>query len=180
MNRPIFTRADICRESGYQHFIECIQDLIEHEIVLQLHDYGQHLDTTRYQHSLNVAYLTYRLCRSLKLNYKEAVRAALLHDLFFYDWREHKDEGWHPAVHPKKALEAAQSITAISPLMADGIVKHMWPLTPAFPKYKESWIITISDKVCATGEVIQSLSNRLIQSKIFIQTALFITFLHIS
>ena len=36
----------------------------------------------------------------------------------------------------------------------DIIVKHMWPLTPAFPKkYAESFVVSTADKLCALAEI---------------------------
>ena len=37
------------------------------------------------------------------------------------------------------------------------ILKHMWPVTPKFPRYKESFLITYVDKYFACVE--KSLSN---------------------
>ena len=37
----------------------------------------------------------------------------------------------------------------------DIIVKHMWPLTVTLPKYRESYIVTLADKYCATSEMLK-------------------------
>ena len=36
----------------------------------------------------------------------------------------------------------------------------MWPVTFAFPKYKESFVITISDKYCASAEILDYFKRR--------------------
>jgi uncharacterized protein len=35
----------------------------------------------------------------------------------------------------------------------------MWPLTPLPPRYKESLIVSLADKYCATKELLISLSK---------------------
>ena len=35
----------------------------------------------------------------------------------------------------------------------DAILKHMWPLYPGVPRYKESYAVTMADKYAATLEV---------------------------
>ena len=50
----------------------------------------------------------------------------------------------------------------------DIIVKHMWPLTIVPPKFKESYIVTLVDKYCATKEFFKFLkikkSTKLLES----------------
>lgn len=33
------------------------------------------------------------------------------------------------------------------------ILRHMWPLTPIPPKYKEGFVLLYADKFCGTAEV---------------------------
>ena len=56
--------------------------------------------------------------------------------------------------HPKTALKNAQDNFTLNALEKDIIRKHMWPLTPRFPKYKETFIVNIIDKIIATKEFI--------------------------
>lgn len=179
MHKAIFSDVELSddNETGAQ-FMALVEDLLENELVKQLGDFGQHVNTTRLQHSINVAYYTFLICRKLNWRVEEATRAALLHDLFHYNWEENKEEGWHPAVHPVKALENAQTICEITPLMADGIVKHMWPLTIKLPKYKESWAITMMDKYCATLEVMESVVMNIRYSKSLRYAIYLMAYLH--
>lgn len=50
-------------------------------------NFGQHYDTSCYEHCMNVAKYTYLICKKHNLDYISATRAAMLHDLFLYDWR---------------------------------------------------------------------------------------------
>lgn len=163
MEKAIYSRVDISDVSNpkIKEFNDMICDLLQIDEVQLLKTFSQHMNTTRFQHSVNVAYYTFLLCRKFHLNTEEATRAALLHDLFLYDWRENKEEGWHPSTHPKKALENSKRLVEVTPLMEDCIVKHMWPMTLKAPRYKEGWVITGMDKYCATLECIQQSSRKI-------------------
>ena len=39
------------------------------------------------------------------------------------------------------------------------IIKHMWPVTLAMPKYKETFIITLVDKYFAVAEAFIKIKN---------------------
>ncbi len=137
-------------------FYHIIRDIALNETVQEMKQYRQHCDVSCYQHCVYVAYFTYYLCKKLNLDYVSAARAAMLHDLFLYDWRQkHRDEefhGLHAFSHPKIALRNASKIFDLNDKQKDIIVKHMWPLTIVFPRYAESYIITLTDKYSAIYE----------------------------
>ncbi|MDO4265698.1 MAG: phosphohydrolase [Eubacteriales bacterium] len=115
----------------------------------------QHGSVSVFEHSLNVACMCLWLAMvfHLSVNYISLVRGALLHDYFLYDWhvpdRSHR---WHGFTHPKCALRNAEREFALTAIERDMIVKHMFPLTPCPPKYAESRILCIADKICACQE----------------------------
>lgn len=136
-----------------QEYMSYVEDLIYTEEVQRLAEFKQHRSETRLSHSINVSYLSYRLAKKWNGNARATARAGLLHDLFFYDWRDQKfDEGTHAYVHPRIAVKNAEKLTDLSDLEKDIIVKHMWLATVAPPKYKESYIVTFVDKYCALYE----------------------------
>ena len=163
MQKSIYSKVDLTELSNpkIKEFNDMICDLLQIDEVQLLKGFSQHMDTTRFQHSINVAYYTFLICRKFNLKTEEATRAALLHDLFLYNWRENKEEGWHPSTHPKKALENSQRLVEVTPIMEDCIVKHMWPMTLKTPKYKEGWVVTSMDKYCAALECISQSSRKL-------------------
>ena len=136
-----------------KEFNEIINDIINNPSVQNLNLYKHHYLYTRLEHSLSVSYYSYLLCKFFKLDYKSAARAGLLHDLFFYDCENkltrHKH---HIHMHPLIALNNAQKLFSLNNLEKDIILKHMWPLTLSFPRYRESFIITLVDKYCAFRE----------------------------
>jgi uncharacterized protein len=144
-------------KTGYEEYYSIVKDIMENETVQQMKLYRQHYDTNTYEHCFHVSYLNYKICKALHLDYKSAARAGMIHDLFLYDWRRSRKElnleGYHAFIHPKIAYKNASAIFDLNKKEKDIILKHMWPLTFFhFPKYPESFIITISDKYSALYE----------------------------
>lgn len=144
-------------------FFGCIDDLYHTPEVQGLAMYEQHLDIDRLQHITSVSYMSFLICKKLKLDYKCAARGGILHDLFYYDWRvKDKSHRLHGYYHPGFALKNAKKLCGekLSKKEQDIIKKHMWPLTIAPPRYAESFIVSLSDKYCATQELLISLSKK--------------------
>lgn len=154
-----------------QEFMEIVKDIINNETVIQMKKYRQHYDINTYEHCLNVSYISYKICKKLNLDYKSMARAAMLHDLFLYDWRNSRKElnlkGYHAFVHPKIALKNASKLYDLNEKEKDIIVKHMWPVTFKLPKYKETYIITLVDKYSALQESAQYYRNKIESKKLF-------------
>lgn len=140
-------------------YMALVGDLIAHPRVQRLEGITHHYHSTRLAHSINVSYTSYRIAQRLGWDAVSVARAGLLHDLFYYDWRETKFNKSHAWVHPRIALRNARKITAISALEEDIIVKHMWGATLALPRYKESYIVTLVDKYWAVREGLIPLSR---------------------
>lgn len=138
-------------------FYAFVSDIINSRSVQELKNYTHHYSTTRFQHSLNVSYYNYRLCRLFRLDARAAARGGLLHDLFYYNRRDYtreKGECFHNARHPRIAYDNACREFDVSELEKDIILKHMWPMTPlALPRHRESVIIALVDKYCAILEI---------------------------
>lgn len=137
-----------------KEFDEIIKEIKENQTVQEMKKFKQHYNTSCYDHCVNVAYISYRICKKFKLDYESTARAAMLHDLFLYDWRKRQDgrKGLHAFTHPKTALENAKKIFELSEKEEDIILKHMWPLTVKLPKYPESYVVTVADKYSAICE----------------------------
>ena len=145
-------------------FYSVVGDLLETDEVLSMKEYEQHLEIDRLQHILGVAYLSYKITKKLGWDYKSAARAGIMHDLVYYDWRDGITGGWHRLhgyKHPRLAcLNAIELCNGLNDIEYDSIKKHMWPLTPALPKYKEGYVIIFTDKYCATRELMYSLNKK--------------------
>lgn len=155
----IFSKVNLLDKSS--EYYSLVSDLIENEVVLEMKNYIQHGTTTCYQHCLNVSYYSYKVCKKLGLDKESAARAGLLHDLFLYDWHHHSIKKpflqKHGFTHPKKALDNANKYFNINNVEEDMILKHMFPLTLKLPKYKETYVIILVDKICCIAEVFNNI-----------------------
>lgn len=165
----------------YTEFYTIVQDLISNETVQKMKEYRQHYDTSTYEHCFYVAYISYKICKKLGLDYKAAARAGMLHDLFLYDWRNSRKtlnlERPHAFIHPKIALKNASKLFNLTEKEKDIIVKHMWPVTLKFPKYPESFIVTFVDKYSALQESFIFYNSFLTKKKLYKYAYIFLCLL---
>lgn len=141
--------------SDLEEYEKYVYDLIFHPSVQTMKQYKHHSSVTCFDHSVRVSLYSYLVCKHLGLDYRSAARGGLLHDLFLYDWRNTKlESGKHGFVHPKIALNNAAMFFKLNNIEKDIIIKHMFPLTIIPPTYKESIVVCLVDKICATFEVI--------------------------
>lgn len=160
-------------------FFNITKELINNTTVQQMQNFRQHYNTSCYEHCIEVAYWSYLFCKKFKLDYISVARASILHDLFLYDWRHsHKDlNGWHAFKHPKIALKNASQLFVLNQKEQDIILKHMWPVTFfQFPKYKESYVITITDKLSALKSCGKYYQSNLIKKKLLRYAYIFFAF----
>ena len=136
-------------------FEEIIADLLDDPDVLSMKDLPQHSKTSNcFDHSIYVAYLSFLLCRYLKLDHVAAARAGLLHDFALLNWKEEENKSIHRLWrHPHVALQNAKDRYDLSEKEQDIIAKHMWPITRPLPRHKESFIVSMADKFCAGMEM---------------------------
>lgn len=171
IDNPSFVLDTSNRINDKVLFFQIIHDIASNETVKQMKNFRQHCDTSCYEHCLHVAYYSYWIAKKFGLDYISTARAAMLHDLFLYDWRkQYRDvelPGLHAFVHPKIALRNATKIFDLNAKEQDIIEKHMWPLTFRFPKYKESYIVTFMDKYSAIRESYLSFRFQLNRNKFY-------------
>ncbi len=168
-NIELYTDKDIHSKMNKKYnlseFYNIISDIISNDTVKQMKNYRQHCNTSCYKHCMQVAYYAYITCKKLKLDYVSAARGAMLHDLFLYDWRNKAITstlpGLHAFVHPIIAFENANKIFNLNDIEKDIIIKHMWPVTFKFPKYRESYIVTLMDKYSACLETYHYINEKL-------------------
>ena len=110
-----------------------------------------HHGTSRYDHSVRVAYETYKVCKKLKMDYEEITIAALLHD-FYTDEVNNLPQKERLQNHPEIACQNARRVFQISEEQEEMIRTHMFPITKEIPKSKAAWIIDGIDDVVAIKE----------------------------
>jgi uncharacterized protein len=137
-----------------QSFYDCIEDLADTEMVQRLAEYRHHMDISRLQHCLNVAYYSYLLAEKLGFDSRAAARGGLLHDLFFYDYKTSGFRRHHKYIHPRQALENARTLCELTGKEEEIILNHMWPSCTETPRHIETYIVSSVDKYCATFEAV--------------------------
>lgn len=115
-----------------------------------------HHDTNRLNHSIKVSYYSYKICKLLHLKYESAAKAGLLHDLY-YEQIDDCDRIMDKIKlfaneHPKYALENAKKVCDLTRLEENIILSHMWPFSKYVPKYVESFVVSIVDKIVSIFE----------------------------
>lgn len=142
-------------------YYSIVKNILEDPSFSQLKNIEHH-GTTRWDHSLRVSYYSYLLARSLKLNAQATARAGLLHDYFFSEKGRRIDKKFLSTfTHPKKALENA-SVFGLNDIEKNIIVSHMFPLFYCLPKYLESWLVSIVDKVIGIKELSEKLGQKFV------------------
>lgn len=147
-------------EAHRSFFDNCTQEILSCDEIQQLAEYTQHLGTSRLEHSISVAWHSYRFSVRLGLNidHQSLIRGALLHDFFLYDWRDHtgrKGGALHAFTHSREALNTAGRHFDLNKTERDIILRHMWPLTLIPPTKREALIVNLMDKYCTVKEVFQ-------------------------
>ena len=141
---------------NWNSFLSCLDGLLDTPQVQSMRSLPHHPGVNCYEHSVFVAYAAFRLARRWGLDYRACARAGLLHDLYLYRW---DDQSAHPGLqcfdHPVFALRNARELTDLSAREQNIILAHMWPLALHLPRSREAWVVSLADKLCATGEVAQ-------------------------
>ena len=137
-----------------KEFTAITRELLDSQQVRSMGLWRHHGPVTCLDHSLFVAYWTYRAARFLRLDIRAATRGALLHDLYLYD---PGDKSAHPGNqcldHPRAAARNAAGLTDLSQKEQNIILSHMWPLGGALPRSLEAWLVDLVDTVCASLEL---------------------------
>ena len=132
-------------------FAYSVGDLTVQAPVRRLRQFVHHRHTSRYDHALLVAYLSFVLARKWNWDSRAVARSGLLHDLF---WQE-CDNSWSLCIHhPEMAAENAARLTYLSPKEENIIQSHMWPVGRTLPRSWESVMVNLADKAAATVEML--------------------------
>lgn len=152
----LYVRSYCLDRERDKEFFDIIGDLYFTDEVQGLKIYPQHSHINRLDHITSVTYLSYAAAKKHGLDVNAAARGAVLHDLFYYDWHDkamwHRPHGYK---HPRFALENARRLNGFITEKEENIIlRHMFPLTPIPPKYKEGFIVSAADKYCAARELL--------------------------
>ena len=142
----------------YMHMVEKYGgDILASDGMQSEKQFMQHGSVSTYEHSLSVAVMCLRLSHHfhIHVNVRSLVRGTLLHDYYLYDWHTpHSGHDLHAVMHAKYALKNASRDFTLNEVERDMIAHHMFPLNPMPPRYRESVILCVADKLCALSETV--------------------------
>lgn len=145
-------------------WLACVGDLLADPAVQSMRTLPQHRrGFSCYHHCLLVSYVSFALCHRLGWRSREAARGGLLHDFYLYDWTDRRCHSWwdHAQHHARRALEEAEARFPLTARERDIIATHMFPLTPTLYHFRESFLVSTVDKLCAVAEVLGFVPKRL-------------------
>lgn len=165
-----------------KEFFGIVKDIVTHPKFAATKNTSHHGgDNTLFNHSVSTAFMTYNIAKKLDWPQEDvisATRAAMLHDFIEFEWdtpesREYKSKfkGWarishmHCFIHGFQAVEYASRFFELNKKEMDAMGKHMFPLVAGIPKYKESWLLTYTDKMVAVRELYDTFIGMFKKSK---------------
>lgn len=138
-----------------QEYLKIINNILNNEEFMKMKDIKHH-NTTRLNHLLKVSYVSYKITKFLKLDYEQTAIGGLLHD--FYDEEIDSCGNMKDKLllfttrHPNNAVENSLRNFELTEKEINIIRTHMFPVDYKIPKYAESWIVSIVDKILSTSE----------------------------
>lgn len=140
----------IIKDKEYKRIVK---DILRNKEFKRLYNIEHH-GISRYEHLLKISYYSYIIAKKLRIDYKSVARAGILHDFYLDgDERSKKRKFLDTFSHPKKALMTSDNIFILNDMERNIIISHMFPIYPVFPRYKESILVNLVDKVLGAKEM---------------------------
>lgn len=143
---------DIKKDKEYKKIVKDIFRNVEFKKIYNIEHHG----ISRMEHSIKISYFSYKIAKKLRMDYVSVARGGLLHDFFLDgDERNCKRKFLDTFTHPKRALNTAMENFDINNKERNIIVSHMFPIYLAVPRYKESMLVNLVDKIIGFKELIR-------------------------
>lgn len=147
-----------------EEYLLIIDNIMRNEEFKKMNNIKHH-NTTRMDHSLKVSYYSYVIAKSLRLDYEDVARGGLLHDFYteqISECSKIKDKLLlFSTRHPNEAVMNSMEHFELTEKEVNIIQTHMFPVDYKIPKYAESWIVSLVDKVLSFGEFSKKFSYKL-------------------
>lgn len=153
-----------------EEFSALTKDLLTSDQVRSMGQWAHHGQISCLDHSLSVAFLSFKLAKKLGLDTYAVARGGLLHDLYLYDKNDHTaHSGLQCFDHPKAAAENAKKLTDLSEKEENIIRAHMWPCGGQFPRSLEAVLVNLVDTASATMEFMKIGRPQELREKLFLK-----------
>jgi len=137
-----------------KEFKKIVKDILRNKEFKKLYNIEHH-GISRYEHLVKIAYYSFIIAKKLKMDYKSVARGGLLHDFYLDgDERSATKKFMDTFIHPKKALMTSKNIFNLNKMEENIIISHMFPIYPVLPRYKESILVNLVDKVLGFKEMV--------------------------
>ncbi len=139
-------------------FFSIVEPYIKNELIQNMKSLkGHNGGINRYEHSISVAYKSFKICKKLGLDVNDAAIGGILHDVGIYNDINNKFEKAMDVIkHPKYSLHLANTSFDVNKKQANIIKSHMWPVCLfSIPKSFEALVVNAVDKYCATAEYLR-------------------------
>lgn len=144
--------CDIKKDKEYKKIVKDIFRNVEFKKLYNIEHHG----ISRMEHSIKISYYSYKIAKKLGMDYVSVARGGLLHDFFLDgDERSGKKRFLDTFTHPKRALNTAINNFNVNEIEKNIIVSHMFPIYISLPKYKESVLVNVIDKVIGGKELLR-------------------------
>ena len=152
-------------------FINIIEEVLNNKYFKKTQSTIHH-GMNKLDHSIKVSYYSYIYAKRFNLDYVSVARGGIMHD-FYYSTTNgkslSKDSAKLTFTHSKISLENSIKYFNVNEMEKDIIVKHMFRVNSMIPKYKESLLVALVDKVIGSGEFLlkaKSLMNFKVLAKV--------------
>lgn len=136
-------------------FINIVENILKDKNFIHTQS-TMHHGLKKLDHSIKVAYYSYLYAKKFDLDSISVARGGLLHDFFYCEINGNYfiESSKLMFSHPKTALNNATKYFTLNSIEKDIIYKHMFPVAFTIPKYKESLLVSVVDKIIGTYEFI--------------------------
>ena len=142
----------IKQDKEYKKIVKHIFRNVEFKKILNIEHHG----ISRMEHSIKISYYSYKIAKKLGMDYVSVARGGHLHD-FFLDGDERCgiERFLDTFTHPRRALNVSMKNFNINNIERNIIVSHMFPIYISIPKYKESFLVNLVDKIIGGKELLR-------------------------
>ena len=145
----------IRKDKEYKKIVKDIFRNVEFKKLYNIEHHG----ISRMEHSIKISYYSYWIAKKLGMDYISVARGGLLHDFYLDgDERNSKRKFLDTFIHPRKALNTVINNFNVNEIEKDIIISHMFPIYVKIPKYKESILVNLVDKVIGGKELLRGFS----------------------
>ena len=171
--------VDINKKPLFDEWFAVVKDILLNE-EFQKRRLFKHHKKSVWDHCVDVSFKAFKFAKKHNLNDKVCAIGGLLHDFYPFAWQYSQeldafDSTYLQRLDKKESLFKKHGFTHAREAyenylkyfgeyedekISNCIIRHMFPLNIIPPKYKESWVVTYSDKAVSfkdTGAIFKAL-----------------------